>query len=68
MALAIAAVAGSAVIDRVYAAPPTSNEIRVGVTSPITGPASAYGVIAKVMAAMRTRSTPRAASTAASSI
>jgi len=51
MVLAIAAVAGSAVIDRVYAAPPTSNEIRVGVTSPITGPASAYGVIAKVMAA-----------------
>ena len=32
-------------------APPTSNEIRVGVTSPLTGPASAYGVIAKAMAA-----------------
>ena len=49
--LAVAAMAGSAVMDRVYAAPPTSNEIRVGVTSPLTGPASAYGVIAKVMAA-----------------
>ncbi len=51
MALAIAAMAGSAVVDRVYAAPPTSNEIRIGITSPYTGPASAYGVIAKVIAA-----------------
>ena len=36
---------------RAYAAPPTSNEIRIGVTAPFTGPASAYGVIAKVMVA-----------------
>ena len=49
--LVVAAMAGSALSARVYAAPPTSNEIRVGVTAPLTGPASAYGVIAKVMAA-----------------
>ena len=40
-----------AVTDRVYAAPPGSNEIRIGITSPFTGPASAYGVIGKVIAA-----------------
>ena len=51
MALAVAAMAGVAVTDRVYAAPPGSNEIRIGNTSPITGPASAYGVIGKVIAA-----------------
>ncbi len=51
MALAVAALAGSALSARVYAAPPASNEIRVGITAPLTGPASAYGVIAKVMAA-----------------
>jgi len=51
MALAVAAMAGSAVTDRVYAAPPGSNEIRIGNTAPYTGPASAYGVIAKVIAA-----------------
>ncbi len=51
MALAVVALAGSALSARVYAAPPASNEIRVGITAPLTGPASAYGVIAKVMAA-----------------
>ena len=51
MALAVAAMAGSAVTDRVYAAPPGNNEIRIGNTAPYTGPASAYGVIAKVIAA-----------------
>ena len=33
------------------AAPPASNEIRIGNTAPYTGPASVYGVIAKVIAA-----------------
>jgi branched-chain amino acid transport system substrate-binding protein len=46
-----ATVAGAAMGARAYAAPPTSNEIRIGVTAPYTGPASAYGVIAKVMLA-----------------
>jgi hypothetical protein len=50
-ALLLAAVAGSAIGDRAYAAPPASNEIRIGNTAPYTGPASAYGVIAKVIAA-----------------
>jgi branched-chain amino acid transport system substrate-binding protein len=50
-ALVLAAMAGSAISDQVYAAPPGSNEIRIGNTAPYTGPASAYGVIAKVIAA-----------------
>jgi branched-chain amino acid transport system substrate-binding protein len=50
-ALVLAAMAGSAMSDRVHAAPPASNEIRIGNTAPYTGPASAYGVIAKVIAA-----------------
>ncbi|XIA62088.1 ABC transporter substrate-binding protein [Bradyrhizobium sp. TZ2] len=50
-ALVFAAMAGSAVAERVYAAPPGSNEIRIGNTAPYTGPASAYGVIAKVISA-----------------
>jgi branched-chain amino acid transport system substrate-binding protein len=32
-------------------AAPGNREIRIGVTAPFTGPASAYGVIAKVMVA-----------------
>ena len=50
-ALVLATMAGVAMGARAYAAPPTSNEIRIGVTAPYTGPASAYGVIAKVMLA-----------------
>ena len=50
-ALVFAAMAGSAFAERVYAAPPGSNEIRIGNTAPYTGPASAYGVIAKVISA-----------------
>src|SRR6478736_4392932 len=50
-ALVLATMAGVAMGARAYAAPPTSNEIRIGVTAPYTGPASAYGVIAKVMEA-----------------
>ncbi len=50
-ALALAAMAGLAMGDRAQAAPPAANEIRIGITSPLTGPASAYGVIAKVIAA-----------------
>ena len=42
---------GSAMSGQAFAAPPGSNEIRIGNTAPYTGPASAYGVIAKVMAA-----------------
>ncbi|WP_346658044.1 ABC transporter substrate-binding protein [Bradyrhizobium sp. 157] len=49
--LVLAAMAGSMVSDQVYAAPPGSNEIRIGNTAPYTGPASAYGVIAKVISA-----------------
>ena len=50
MALVVAAMAGSA-FGQGVAAPPGSNEIRIGNTAPYTGPASAYGVIAKVIAA-----------------
>ena len=49
--LALAAMAGSVTSDRAYAAPPASNEIRIGNTAPLTGPASAYGIISKVVAA-----------------
>jgi branched-chain amino acid transport system substrate-binding protein len=51
-ALVVAAMAGPAVTEPVFAAgPPGSNEIRIGNTAPYTGPAAAYGVIAKVIAA-----------------
>ncbi|WP_249734799.1 ABC transporter substrate-binding protein [Bradyrhizobium sp. sGM-13] len=50
-ALVLATMAGSMMSDRAYAAPPGSNEIRIGNTAPYTGPASAYGVIAKVISA-----------------
>ena len=49
-ALAFAA-AAAATMNGANAAPPASNEIRIGITAPFTGPASAYGVIAKVMVA-----------------
>ncbi|WP_347339177.1 ABC transporter substrate-binding protein [Bradyrhizobium paxllaeri] len=50
-ALVVAAMAGSAISNQAHAAPPGPNEIRIGNTAPYTGPASAYGVIAKVIAA-----------------
>src|SRR5262245_1100381 len=50
-AAALALAALMTIGDRALAAPPASNEIRIGVTTPATGPASAYGVIAKVMVA-----------------
>ena len=50
-AVALVAMAGATFATQGQAAPPASNEIRIGVTSPLTGPASAYGVIAKVIAA-----------------
>jgi ABC-type branched-subunit amino acid transport system substrate-binding protein/TRAP-type uncharacterized transport system substrate-binding protein len=50
-ALALAAMAGTTFATPGLAAPPASNEIRIGITSPLTGPASAYGVIAKVIVA-----------------
>src|SRR5262249_45649722 len=46
MALALVATA-----DGASAAPPASNEIRIGATSPITGPTPAYSVQAKVISA-----------------
>ena len=49
-ALMLAAMAGTALTERALAAP-GDNEIRIGNTMPYTGPASAYGVIGKVMAA-----------------
>ena len=45
-AVVLAAMAGPAFTERGFA-----NEIRIGNTMPYTGPASAYGVIGKVMAA-----------------
>ena len=49
-ALVLAAMAGPA-FGQGLAAGPGANEIRIGNTVPYTGPASAYGVIGKVMAA-----------------
>ncbi|WFU20495.1 ABC transporter substrate-binding protein [Bradyrhizobium sp. CB3481] len=46
----LAAVAAPALTDKARAAP-GDNEIRIGNTVPYTGPASAYGVIGKVLAA-----------------
>ena len=49
-ALMLAAMAAPALTDKARAAP-GDNEIRIGNTVPYTGPASAYGVIGKVLAA-----------------
>ena len=49
-ALMLAAIAAPALTDKAGAAP-GDNEIRIGNTMPYTGPASAYGVIGKVLAA-----------------
>jgi ABC-type branched-subunit amino acid transport system substrate-binding protein/TRAP-type uncharacterized transport system substrate-binding protein len=49
-ALMLAAIAAPALTDKAVAAP-GDNEIRIGNTMPYTGPASAYGVIGKVLAA-----------------
>jgi branched-chain amino acid transport system substrate-binding protein len=50
-ALIFASMAGPLATERVSAAGPGSNEIRIGNSAPYTGPAAAYGVIAKVIAA-----------------
>jgi branched-chain amino acid transport system substrate-binding protein len=50
-ALIFASMAGPLATERVSAASPGDNEIRIGNTMPYTGPASAYGVIGKVIAA-----------------
>jgi branched-chain amino acid transport system substrate-binding protein len=50
-AVVLAAMAGPAFMEQGFAAAPGDNEIRIGNTMPYTGPASAYGVIGKVMAA-----------------
>ena len=49
-ALVLATMAGPA-FGQGQAAAPGANEIRIGNTVPYTGPASAYGVIGKVLAA-----------------
>jgi ABC-type branched-subunit amino acid transport system substrate-binding protein/TRAP-type uncharacterized transport system substrate-binding protein len=49
-ALMLAAIAAPGLTDQAGAAP-GDNEIRIGNTVPYTGPASAYGVIGKVLAA-----------------
>ena len=49
-ALALAAIAAPVLTNGALAAP-GDNEIRIGNTMPYTGPASAYGVIGKVLAA-----------------
>jgi branched-chain amino acid transport system substrate-binding protein len=50
-ALIVASMAGPMATEPVSAASPGDNEIRIGNTMPYTGPASAYGVIGKVIAA-----------------
>jgi ABC-type branched-subunit amino acid transport system substrate-binding protein/TRAP-type uncharacterized transport system substrate-binding protein len=50
-ALIFAAMAGPMATERVSAAGPGDNEIRIGNTMPYTGPASAYGIIGKTIAA-----------------
>ena len=50
-ALLLAAMSGPAFSERALAAGPGDNEIRIGNTMPYTGPASAYGVIGKVLTA-----------------
>jgi len=49
-ALVVATIAGAAMSGPAFAGP-GDNEIRIGNTVPYTGPASAYGVIGKVIAA-----------------
>jgi hypothetical protein len=50
-ALILAAIASPLATQRVLAAGPGDNEIRLGNTMPYSGPASAYGTIGKVIAA-----------------
>jgi branched-chain amino acid transport system substrate-binding protein len=50
-ALIFAAMAGPMATERVSAASPGDNEIRIGNTMPYTGPASSYGIIGKTIAA-----------------
>ena len=50
VAVTLAAMISPVIVERALAAGP-DDEIRIGNTMPYTGPASAYGVIAKVIAA-----------------
>lgn len=50
-ALAVAAIAFPLDIEQAFATGPGDGEIRIGNTMPYSGPASAYGVIGKVVAA-----------------
>jgi branched-chain amino acid transport system substrate-binding protein len=50
-ALIFAAVAGPVATERVFAAGPGDNEIRIGNTMPYSGPASVYGTIGKIISA-----------------
>src|SRR6266478_8015208 len=50
-ALIFASMAGPLATERVSAASPGDNEIRIGNTMPYTGPASSYGIIGKTIAA-----------------
>jgi branched-chain amino acid transport system substrate-binding protein len=50
-ALIFASVAGPIATERVSAAGPGDNEIRIGNTMPYSGPAASYGVIGKIVAA-----------------
>src|ERR1700694_5707899 len=50
-ALILASMAGPLATERVSAASPGDNEIRIGNTMPYTGPASPYGIIGKTITA-----------------
>ena len=68
-ALAIlAATSSGALAQKKYDTGATDTEIKIGNIMPYSGPASAYGVIGGPRPPISTRSTPRAASTAARSI
>src|SRR5436305_14963593 len=51
IALIFAAISGPLATERVLAAGPGDNEIRIGNTMPYSGPAASCGVIGKVIAA-----------------
>lgn len=57
----------AAASEKKYGPGVTDTEIRLGQTMPYSGPASAYGIQGKAQELVLTRSTQRAASTAARS-
>jgi hypothetical protein len=66
-ALTVCSLTGSglALAEKKYGPGVTDTEIKLGQTMPYSGPASAYGSIGRAQVATSTRSTLRAASTAA---